>query len=50
MPIKPFSISGFKDALVKPLRVKPEGFMIEKVESEFKCLKPGEQDTFRMDC
>jgi len=34
---------GFTDALVKPLRVKPEGVEIEKVESDFKCIESGNQ-------
>ena len=34
---------GFTDALVKPLRVKPEGVPVEIVQSEFKCL--GDEDS-----
>ena len=34
---------GFTDALVKQLRVKPEGVPIEKVESDFKCIESGEE-------
>ena len=34
---------GFKDALVKPLRVKAEGVPVEKVESDFKCFGDGEE-------
>ena len=34
---------GFTDALVKPLRVRPEGVEIEKVESDFKCIESGNQ-------
>ena len=30
---------GTVDALVKPLKVKPEGVPVEKVQSEFKCYK-----------
>ena len=30
---------GFKDALRRPLRVKPEGVPVEVVESDFKCLE-----------
>lgn len=29
---------GFSDRLKKPLKVKPEGIPVEKVQSEFKCL------------
>ena len=32
---------GAVDALVKPLKVKPEGVPIEKVQSEFKCYRKG---------
>merc|ERR1712106_216596 len=32
---------GFTDALVRQLRVKPEGVPIEKVESDFKCFESG---------
>jgi len=39
---------GFADALVKPLTVKPEGFPVEKVESDFKCIEKGEEETFKM--
>ena len=35
------SLARSKDALVKPLKVKPEGVPVEVVESEFKCLKKG---------
>ena len=35
---------GFRDALVKPIIVKPEGFPIEKTQSEFICKK-AEEDT-----
>ena len=34
---------GFKDALVKPLRVKAEGVPVEKVESDFKCFESGQE-------
>ena len=34
---------GFKDALVKPLRVKAEGVPVEKVESDFKCFERGQE-------
>ena len=34
---------GFKDALVKPLRVKAEGVPVEKVESDFKCFETGSE-------
>ena len=34
---------GFTDALVKQLRVKPEGVEIEKVESDFKCFESGKE-------
>jgi len=34
---------GFMDALVKPLRVKPEGVPVEKVQSEFKCFESGNE-------
>ena len=30
---------GTVDALVKPLKVKPEGAPVEKVQSEFKCYR-----------
>ena len=30
---------GTLDALVKPLKVKPEGVPVEEVESQFKCFK-----------
>ena len=30
---------GTVDALVKPLKVKPEGVPVEKVQSEFKCYR-----------
>ena len=33
--------AGTTDALVKPLKVKPEGVPVEVVESEYKCLKRG---------
>ena len=33
---------GFKDALVKPLRVKAEGVPVEVVESDFKCITSGQ--------
>ena len=33
--------AGTTDALVKPLKVKPEGVPVEVVQSEFKCMKPG---------
>ena len=33
--------AGTTDALVKPLKVKPEGVPVEVVESEFKCLRKG---------
>ena len=32
---------GTVDALVKPLKVKPEGVPVEKVQSEFKCYRKG---------
>ena len=35
---------GFTDALVKPLRVKPEGVPVEIVQSEFKCLGDEESE------
>ena len=34
---------GFKDALVKPLRVKAEGVPVEKVKSDFKCFESGQE-------
>ena len=34
---------GFKDALVKPLRVKAEGVPVEKVESDFKCFESSQE-------
>merc|ERR1719233_8880 len=34
---------GFTDALVKKLRVKPEGVPVEKVESDFKCFESGKE-------
>ena len=34
---------GFTDALVRQLRVKPEGVEIEKVESDFKCFESGKE-------
>eukprot|EP00092_Neocalanus_flemingeri_P108736 GFUD01139655.1.p1 GENE.GFUD01139655.1~~GFUD01139655.1.p1 ORF type:complete len:1716 (-),score=430.19 GFUD01139655.1:66-5213(-) len=34
---------GFTDALVRQLRVKPEGVPIEKVESDFKCFESGKE-------
>ena len=39
--------NGFTDALVRPLKVKPEGVLVEKVESDFKCFKSGTKK-FRM--
>jgi len=33
--------NGFTDALEKPLKVKPEGVPVEKVESDFKCFESG---------
>ena len=33
--------NGFTDALVKPLRVKPEGVPVEIVKSDFKCIESG---------
>eukprot|EP00090_Calanus_glacialis_P012233 TRINITY_DN20713_c0_g1_i4.p1 TRINITY_DN20713_c0_g1~~TRINITY_DN20713_c0_g1_i4.p1 ORF type:complete len:1703 (-),score=467.37 TRINITY_DN20713_c0_g1_i4:343-5451(-) len=35
--------NGYKDALVRQLRVKPEGVPIEKVESDFKCFESGKE-------
>ena len=32
---------GFTDALVRKLRVKPEGVPIKKVDSDFKCFESG---------
>ena len=32
---------GTVDALVKPLKVKPEGVPVEKVQSKFKCYRKG---------
>ena len=39
---------GYADSLVKPLNVKPEGFPVEKVESDFKCLEDKKADTFSL--
>jgi len=39
---------GFYDALVKPLRVKPEGVPVEIVQSDFKCIESG-NDEFNLD-
>ena len=39
---------GFSDALVKPLRVKPEGVPVEIVKSDFKCIESG-TDSFDLD-
>ena len=33
---------GFSDRLSMPLRVKPEGIPVEKVESDLKCFESGE--------
>ena len=38
---------GFTDALVRQLRVKPEGVPIEKVQSDFKCIESG-TEKFKM--
>jgi alpha-2-macroglobulin len=34
---------GFKDALVRQLKVKPEGVPVEVVESDFKCIESGSE-------
>ena len=39
---------GYADSLVKPLNVKPEGFPVEKVESDFKCLDAKQTGTFSL--
>ena len=40
--------NGFTDALVKPLRVKPEGVPVEIVKSDFKCIEAG-SDSFDLE-
>ena len=40
--------NGFSDALVKPLRVKPEGVPVEIVKSDFKCIESG-SDSFDLE-
>merc|ERR1719347_1683526 len=44
----PESVEGFTDTLVKPLLVKPEGFPVEKVESDFKCIEDKQRDSFTL--
>ena len=44
----PESVVGFTDTLVKPLLVKPEGFPVEKVESDFKCIEDKQIDSFTL--
>ena len=39
---------GTVDALVKPLKVKPEGVPVEKVQSEFKCYKKKKNNKIKM--
>ena len=39
---------GTVDALVKPLKVKPEGVPVEKVQSEFKCYKKKNKKIIKM--
>ena len=39
---------GFSDALVRPLRVKPEGAPVEIVKSDFKCIQSG-SDSFDLE-
>merc|ERR1740137_144761 len=34
---------GFTDALVRPLKVRPEGVLVERVESDFKCFESGKK-------
>ena len=36
---------GFADTIIKPIQVKPEGFPVETVRSEFLCRKPDEAET-----
>jgi alpha-2-macroglobulin len=41
--------AGYTDALVRPLRVKPEGVPVEIVESDFKCFERNNRNNkFRM--
>ena len=40
--------NGYTDALVKPLRVKPEGVPVEIVKSDFKCIESG-SDSFDLE-
>ena len=35
---------GFKDAIQKPIQVRPEGFPVEKVQSEFVCRQAGDEE------
>ena len=35
---------GFKDAIQKPIQVRPEGFPVEKVQSEFVCRQAGAEE------
>ena len=37
--------NGYADILQKPIEVKPEGFPVEKVNSEFICRKQADSDT-----
>jgi hypothetical protein len=39
------SAEGYADTVEKSIQVKPEGYPIEKVDSEFICRKPDEQTT-----
>ena len=40
--------AGTTDALVKPLKVKPEGVPVEEVESQFKCFKKARGKNIKM--
>lgn len=39
------NVDGYSDSIQKPIQVKPEGFPIEKVESEFVCRKENDSKT-----
>jgi len=39
---------GFSDRLMKPIRVKPEGIPVEKVNSDLKCLEDDSVDTITL--
>ena len=33
------NVQGFADTVQRPIQVKPEGFPVEKVQSNFQCIK-----------